>query len=787
MNIALFGLTIDKEGAVRAMRDVSEKSAQMAKEGAKSAQLYADAFQEKLNRVARQYIPETMRAIDALAERQKALAAVPMPQMISDAELARSSRAYDEMIAKMDGVEKASVGAGVGLGRVRQGMTSLVASMTGTSPIVGRLATTLGAFAAGSGLMVAVLAGIAAIGYAYDKITESARKAADQVAATAKEFSRIAHMSVVGQGEAAQTLYAGDPFAEKAIDRQSVPALRQQIADLQRRSRETTLQGGPGGVPMRVLSDGAKDAAEQMKVLNTELARRNVLLASITGPGGSIGRAGTAQAAADLPGFVTDQINQRAREGKGDEAAAKRLAKEQARQAERDAADAQRIADHQANARNKLAINEIKHRAAERLKAEHDAAKAQARALDQGAWQIGDDVVAGLKREADEKKYQDRMHREWTRGIQRMLANGLTSWRSFFGEVLGMFQRLMSEMERAGKTSGGGYKALGIGASAISGGLAGFSIGQQMYSPSHGGSGNTARGALGGAVAGAAIGGEIAGPYGAAAGAIVGLIAGIIGVGSAAKAAAKQMTEAVAAVKLSMDALRATVHGDALGAAIASVEADRVQRAKAIEDAWSGGGAGSDRVIWRTQQLKDLNALEDERIRQLKEEYALSRQRAYEDLQVRDLASQGREKEARALALQLAQQREMEQYIKDKADPATIALLAQVQAQEKLKSATDAATSSALNMVQGYNIQARIFAESGRNFTASGTTTGGGTGFTSFTPMPSSPHPTSTDPGVMQPIVLELDGEVVARAVKRVFKAASRRTGSGDDSVWEPV
>lgn len=786
MNIALFGLTIDKEGAVRAMRDVSEKSAQMAKEGAKSAQLYADAFQEKLNRVARQYIPETMRAIDALAERQKALAAVPMPQMISDAELARSSRAYDEMIAKMDGVEKASVGAGVGLGRVRQGMTSLVASMTGTSPIVGRLATTLGAFAAGSGLMVAVLAGIAAIGYAYDKITESARKAADQVAATAKEFSRIAHMSVVGQGEAAQTLYAGDPFAEKAIDRQSVPALRQQIADLQRRSRETTLQGGPGGVS-RVLSDGAKDAAEQMKVLNTELARRNVLLASITGPGGSIGRAGTAQAAADLPGFVTDQINQRAREGKGDEAAAKRLAKEQARQAERDAADAQRIADHQANARNKLAINEIKRRAAERLKAEHDAAKAQARALDQGARQIGDDVVAGLKREADEKKYQDRMHQEWTRGIQRMLANGLTSWRSFFGEVLGMFQRLMTAMERAGKTSGLGYKALGIGASAISGGMAGFSIGQQTYSSSHGGFGNTARGALGGAAAGALIGSQILPGLGTAAGALAGFAGGILGVASAARAAAKQMTEAVAAVKLSMDALRATVHGDALGAAIASVEADRVQRAKAIEDAWSGGGAGSDRVIWRTQQLKELNALEDERIRQLKEEYALSRQRAYEDLQVRDLASQGREKEARALALQLAQQREMEQYIKDKADPATIALLAQVQAQEKLKSATDAATSSALNMVQGYNIQARIFAESGRNFTASGTTTGGGTGFTSFTPMPSSPHPTSTDPGVMQPIVLELDGEVVARAVKRVFKAASRRTGSGDDSVWEPV
>jgi hypothetical protein len=110
-----------------------------------------------------------------------------------------------------------------------------------------------------------------------------------------------------------------------------------------------------------------------------------------------------------------------------------------------------------------------------------------------------------------------------------------------------------------------------------------------------------------------------------------------------------------------------------------------------------------------------MNALEDERIRQLREEYALQQKQYAEDLQVRLLTAQGHDKEARALALELAQQRERQALIKsfgesiDPTEAATLALLEQVQAQEKLKAATDAASTSALNMVAGYKVQAAIF------------------------------------------------------------------------------
>jgi hypothetical protein len=775
VNIQAFGLTVGADGALQAIRKVTDAGVSMAQSGAKSAQLYADAFQEKLNRVARQYIPETMRAIDALRERQNTLARSTqagggLPGLISPQELQDASRRYDAMRANLEGVTETAKRSGMEMGRLRSSITTVAASALQSAPGVAQFGSVIGSLALGSAATVGIMAGLAAIGYAYQKITQDARDATAAQKDLLKEFDRIAHMDVRGQGAAASLLFSGDPNSSDAMTRQSVADLQRQRAELQRRAQASTMVGGRGGFA-RVLTDDAKEAIGPLQKVNAELERRNRLLLSVTGPGGSLGRAGLAQAAEDLPGQVTKDIEER-----------KRAARDAAREAE---AAAKR--DHDLRLANLTVEIDT---AVRKTRAKNDQEAAQVKANLAGVAAEVERVqkayaAANPATDPKEKQYQDAMRQEWRRGLDAMLTGGLRSWSSFFDSVFGLFRRLMDRMEAAGKDSGALYGALKLGGAALSGGMAGFSVGQQVYSSSHGGFGNTARGALGGAAAGA-LAGSAFGPVGTAVGAVTGLIGGIIGIGSASKEAAKAMAEAVKNVTLSMDSLRATVKNDTLGQAIAAVEADRAARAKQIEDAWSGGGAGSDRVLWRTQQHKELNALEDERIRQLREEYAITQKRAYEDLQVRSLAAQGRSREAEALRLQLAQQREMEQYVKDKADPATIALLAQVQAQEKLAAATNRATTSALNFVEGYNIVAEAFRFSGNTTGMVGAGAGAWSGPSAPLAVPSGGQrgtPTPTAPIVIENI-MQLDGREIARNSKKVYIDEASRSGDGDAYNW---
>jgi hypothetical protein len=83
-----------------------------------------------------------------------------------------------------------------------------------------------------------------------------------------------------------------------------------------------------------------------------------------------------------------------------------------------------------------------------------------------------------------------------------------------------------------------------------------------------------------------------------------------------------------------MASLRAQVAHNDLGSQLAQVEADREQRRRAIEEAYQGGGANSENVRSRTALLREMNALEDQYIAQLKEEAAAKRQYFSEDQEV---------------------------------------------------------------------------------------------------------------------------------------------------------
>lgn len=325
-----------------------------------------------------------------------------------------------------------------------------------------------------------------------------------------------------------------------------------------------------------------------------------------------------------------------------------------------------------------------------------------------------------------------------------------------------------------------GQRAFGAGLAGLG---AGYGAGQALFSTSHGNFGNTTRGALGGAASGAAAGFMVGGPVGAAIGAVAGLAGGILGIGSASREAAKQMAEAVKQVTLSMAALKASVNHDQVAAGIADIEADRAQRAKAIEEAWSGGDANSDRVRWRTQQLKEMNALEDQRIQQLKEEHAQQRKNFAEDLQVRLLVAQGKNKDAERLRLQLAQEREYREAVKNGTDDATLALLRQVQAQEKVAAEANNLTSALLNVPTGFKLRlAEYEAMSGVAMRAS-TPAGVFSSNVDTTFHPYAPDVTARQGGGTLIIPVALDGKVITKVVVENFEALSSQQ-NGNSRAW---
>jgi hypothetical protein len=312
----------------------------------------------------------------------------------------------------------------------------------------------------------------------------------------------------------------------------------------------------------------------------------------------------------------------------------------------------------------------------------------------------------------------------------------------------------------------GGSVAMGRAGAGIAGLGVGYGIGNTLYSSSRGAAGNYAVGALGGAAAGAATGFAMAGPVGAAIGAVTGLIGGILGIGSAAKEAAKQMALMQKAVELSMAALRASVAGDSVAQGTASINAEREAQRKAIEDAYQGGGADSEQVRKRNAALAEMNSLEDKRIQMLKDEYAITQKRAFEDLKVRLLVAQGRNTEADRLRLDLAQQREMQDAIKNHADAATLALLAQVQAQEKIAAATNATNSAMLNTPQGFKLARERFEA---------------TAPLGQMTVPVTPTTSTPTGGAGTVVVLKMDSREVARGVVKQFRRAS--AGQGNSTI----
>lgn len=657
-----------------------------------------------------------------------------------------------------DAMEKASVNQLAGFGRIRQGLTSVIAQATGTIPVLDRVGVQLLAMGAGGDIALAAIAGLAAIAYGYQYLTKEARESAKEQEAFLKSLRDEIKKTQDAMGDL--TLAAAQANRDAAV-----------VALAIAKQNEVSGAGGKAG-DSGLLADKTKQAAKALAEANelllvaqqrkTEIDTKTraesekdyadnlaMLIKADQATSDERSRAlalykSNAAEIVALAKSQTDNVRRAMLIGENSTLGSALFPKESAedkaamRQLLKDLADAQKLQDQfnasQAEAAEKRAM------AVGSLYSERDASAALLAATMAGAdalaaytreqaiaaivrkeglqigdreydeavryaTQIVDNALAtklwndGLKEQhaqaaqaikdlqavsdamvkasdasaAAAKKYQDDIGKIWTHGIEQITTHGLSSFTSFFDQTLQLFEQLIARMVKEGKDSGLGFNLLGIGAGAISGGLTGYQLGQQ--------SGSAATGALGGAAAGA-FAGSAAGPVGIAVGALAGLAGGILGAGHAADVAAKQMAVLQQSLATSIADVKAQLANDPLGSSIAQVQAQFDALRKQTEDAYAGGSASSAQVASRNAVLSQLNALEAQRIAQLKAEYDLTQARAQEDSAVRTLAAQGSIVEANALAFAEKQQREYADALKAGADATTLAALATTQAAE---------------------------------------------------------------------------------------------------------
>lgn len=99
-------------------------------------------------------------------------------------------------------VGQASGEAHFATGRLERGFAGLAERIAGVNPVVGTLATVLSNFAVGGAVTLGVMAGTAAIAVAYDKLTESSRKAIEagtKLAETYEHEGKILRLGIGGK------------------------------------------------------------------------------------------------------------------------------------------------------------------------------------------------------------------------------------------------------------------------------------------------------------------------------------------------------------------------------------------------------------------------------------------------------------------------------------------------------------------------------------------------------------------------------------------------------------
>jgi hypothetical protein len=179
----------------------------------------------------------------------------------------------------------------------------------------------------------------------------------------------------------------------------------------------------------------------------------------------------------------------------------------------------------------------------------------------------------------------------------------------------------------------------------------------------------------------------------------------------AAKEHARALLEASKAYKQAREDFSARANGTygSVDQQIRDVQRDADRQRLAAHDIYDSP-VGRNFFPGRYQEeLKRLAADEEKYIALLKEESAVKKAQASEDLEVRALRAQGKNKEADKLELELRQRREIEEAIRNKMSDEYIARLREVQAIEKTRQALDDLTTSVRNAPSGFKIESYTY------------------------------------------------------------------------------
>lgn len=118
---------------------------------------------------------------DVAAARRAFQQRVELARATASEEIKQARRATAEVATAVASAGGAATRAHGGFGRLSQEMVTVVRQMTGLPPVVAQAGGALGQFAIGAGPMLLVLAGLAALAKAIEKITEKSREAKKKI------------------------------------------------------------------------------------------------------------------------------------------------------------------------------------------------------------------------------------------------------------------------------------------------------------------------------------------------------------------------------------------------------------------------------------------------------------------------------------------------------------------------------------------------------------------------------------------------------------------------------
>lgn len=198
MRVAALGVKIDSAGAKSgaaetnsALDSIGAKATATSQKVAQASSALAGATKSTTLSIFDQ-----IKAIEAQERAQNKAANEARRAAQAQAELARAEAIVtartNEQAAATSKVGLAALTSEAGLNRLRGSLTGLLTPILGTIGSGNALVSTLGSLALGSGVTVGVLAGVAAFGVAYDKLTEKTQKLKKETLDAIKELEQLA-------------------------------------------------------------------------------------------------------------------------------------------------------------------------------------------------------------------------------------------------------------------------------------------------------------------------------------------------------------------------------------------------------------------------------------------------------------------------------------------------------------------------------------------------------------------------------------------------------------------